>query len=170
MGTHEGGGARRRLDAVFLGAKDHRRHSYRNASPIDSDHGGLRKVIKISGVLLSLWLVAASSAAQSLLPDYWNDSSHEVAQPVDNADMTEDNYVFQGQSLNSDQSDDEIEIYSSDGYIYIRSSKKQSAKVFTILGQLVFNGNVGPGLTEIQMQPRGIYIVKVGSVTQKVAL
>jgi hypothetical protein len=120
--------------------------------------------------LLSLWLVAASSAAQSLLPDYWNDSSHEVAQPVDNADMTEDNYVFQGQSLNSDQSDDEIEIYSSDGYIYIRSSKKQSAKVFTILGQLVFNGNVGPGLTEIQMQPRGIYIVKVGSVTQKVAL
>ena len=125
------------------------------------------KVIKISGVLLSLWLVAASSAAQSLLPDYWNDSSHEVAQPVDNADMTEDNYVFQGQSLNSDQSDDEIEIYSSDGYIYIRSSKKQSAKVFTILGQLVFNGNVGPGLTEIQMQPRGIYIVKVGSVTQK---
>ena len=41
MGTHEGGGARRRLDAVFLGAKDHRRHSYRNASPIDSDHGGL---------------------------------------------------------------------------------------------------------------------------------
>ena len=128
------------------------------------------KVIKISGVLLSLWLGGASRAAQSLLPDYWNDSSHEVAQPVDNADMTEDNYVFQGQSLNSDQSDDEIEIYSSDGYIYIRSSKKQSAKVFTILGQLVFNGNVGPGLTEIQMQPRGIYIVKVGSVTQKVAL
>ena len=112
------------------------------------------KVIKISGVLLSLWLVAASSVAQS----------------ADNADMTEDNYVFQVQSLNSDQSDDEIEIYSSDGYIYIRSSKKQSAKVFTILGQLVFNGNVGPGLTEIQMQPRGIYIVKVGSVTQKVAL
>ena len=114
--------------------------------------------------------MAASSVAQSLLPDYWNDPSHEVAQPADNADMTEDNYVFQVQSLNSDQSDDEIEIYSSDGYIYIRSSKKQSAKVFTILGQLVFNGNVGPGLTEIQMQPRGIYIVKVGSVTQKVAL
>ena len=90
------------------------------------------KVIKISGVLLSLWLVAASSVAQSLLPDYWNDPSHEVAQPADNADMTEDNYVFQVQSLNSDQSDDEIEIYSSDGYIYIRSSKKQSAKVLTI--------------------------------------
>lgn len=34
MGTHEGGGARRRLDAVFLGAKDHRRHSYRNASQL----------------------------------------------------------------------------------------------------------------------------------------
>ena len=85
--------------------------------------------------------MAASSVAQSLLPDYWNDPSHEVAQPADNADMTEDNYVFQVQSLNSDQSDDEIEIYSSDGYIYIRSSKKQSAKVFTILGQLVFNGN-----------------------------
>lgn len=33
MGTHEGGGARRRLDAVFLGAKDHRHHSYRNAAP-----------------------------------------------------------------------------------------------------------------------------------------
>lgn len=31
MGTHEGGGARRRLDAVFLGAKDCRHHLYRNA-------------------------------------------------------------------------------------------------------------------------------------------
>lgn len=32
---------RRRLDTVFLGAKDRRHHSYRNAAPVDSDHGGL---------------------------------------------------------------------------------------------------------------------------------
>ena len=43
MGTNEGGGARRRLDAVFLGAKDHRHHSYRNAAPVDSDHGGVAR-------------------------------------------------------------------------------------------------------------------------------
>ena len=43
MGTHEGGGARRRLDAVFLGAKDRRHHSYRNAASMDSDYGGLTR-------------------------------------------------------------------------------------------------------------------------------
>ena len=43
MGTHEGGDARWRLDKVFLGAKGHRHHSYRNAAPIDSDHGGLTR-------------------------------------------------------------------------------------------------------------------------------
>ena len=31
MGAYEGRGARRRVDTVFLGAKDHRHHSYRNA-------------------------------------------------------------------------------------------------------------------------------------------
>ncbi len=39
----ESGGARRRLDAVFLGAKDYRHHSYRNAASMDSGHGGLTR-------------------------------------------------------------------------------------------------------------------------------
>lgn len=34
---------RRRLDTVFLGAKDHRYHSYRNAASMDSGHGGLTR-------------------------------------------------------------------------------------------------------------------------------
>ena len=33
--------APRRLDALFLGAKDCRHHSYRNAAPMDSHHGGV---------------------------------------------------------------------------------------------------------------------------------
>lgn len=41
MGAYEGRGARGRVDAVFLGAKDHRHHSYRNAAPMDSHHGGV---------------------------------------------------------------------------------------------------------------------------------
>ena len=48
MGTNEGGGARRRLDAVFLGAKDYRHHSYRNAASMDLDHSGLTRRCKIS--------------------------------------------------------------------------------------------------------------------------
>ena len=44
MGAYEGRGARGRVDTVFLGAKGHRHHSYRNAAPIDSDHGGLTSI------------------------------------------------------------------------------------------------------------------------------
>ena len=68
------------------------------------------------------------------------------------------------------KSGDPIEVYSNDGFIYIRTPKRVQVQVFTILGQLVSQAYINPGTSQLKIETRGIYIVKVGSVTQKVAL
>ena len=68
------------------------------------------------------------------------------------------------------KSGDPIEVYSNDGFIYIRTPKRVQVQVFTILGQLVSQAYINPVTSQLKIETRGIYIVKVGSVTQKVAL
>lgn len=63
-----------------------------------------------------------------------------------------------------------IEIYSKDGHIVVRLPQKEQVKVFTILGQLVSQAELNAGTSMLKLNSRGIYIVKVGNVTQKVAL
>lgn len=65
---------------------------------------------------------------------------------------------------------DGIEIYGSNGVITIKSNHKATVRVFTILGQLVSTTVIQPGTTRIKVAARGIYMVKVGNVTQKIAL
>lgn len=63
-----------------------------------------------------------------------------------------------------------IEILSKDGYIVVKLPQKEQVKVFTILGQLVSQADLNAGTSMLKLNSRGIYIVKVGNVTQKVAL
>ena len=65
---------------------------------------------------------------------------------------------------------DSIEIYSKDGHIVVKLAQKSQVKVFTILGQLVSQAELNAGTSMLKMNSRGIYIVKVGNVTQKVAM
>lgn len=109
---------------------------------------------------------AVSAAALSQPVGIQNSSGDPVIQKQTAVSSDSGSQIRLASAANADG----IEIYSSDGYIYVRSPKRVEAKVFSILGQLVANPYVGPGLTEIQIQARGIYIVKVGTVTQKVAL
>lgn len=67
------------------------------------------------------------------------------------------------------QSDD-IEVYSSNGNVIIRLKEKSQVKVFTILGQLVSNAELAAGTWELKINSRGIYIIKIGNHTQKIAL
>lgn len=64
----------------------------------------------------------------------------------------------------------EIEIKTAPGTILIISSKGAQVKVFTILGQLVSDENVPPGMSRFQINAHGVYIIKVGDLTCKVAL
>lgn len=63
-----------------------------------------------------------------------------------------------------------VEVSSSQGAIVIRTDKKVEVRVFTILGQLVSQAVLNPGTSELKMRSRGIYIVKIGNSTQKIAI
>lgn len=63
-----------------------------------------------------------------------------------------------------------IEISSKDGSIYIRTPRKVQVIVYTILGQIVTDRTINPGLSELKIGVRGIYLVKIEGQTQKIAL
>lgn len=65
---------------------------------------------------------------------------------------------------------DGVEIFVTQGSLIVRTNRRIQVRVFTILGQLVSQANVNPGTAELKMNSRGIYIVKIGNITQKIAL
>ncbi len=68
------------------------------------------------------------------------------------------------------QKEEEIEISSNDGVIYIRTPRKVEVTIYTILGQAVITRTINPGISELKIGTRGIYLVKIEGKTQKVAL
>ncbi|MDE7160458.1 MAG: T9SS type A sorting domain-containing protein [Muribaculaceae bacterium] len=64
----------------------------------------------------------------------------------------------------------EIEILAAKGVILVATSSQVSVKVFTILGQPIAQATLQPGTHQLQLPAHGIYIVKVGDLTCKVAV
>ncbi|MDO4511967.1 MAG: DUF6383 domain-containing protein [Bacteroidales bacterium] len=79
-------------------------------------------------------------------------------------------HKVQGKSLVDPAQTDGVEIYGKDGVITIRTQRRIIVKVFTILGQLVSQATLNAGTAELKVGARGIFIVKIGNITQKVAL
>lgn len=75
-----------------------------------------------------------------------------------------------GRSLTDPRLTDGIEIYGSNGVITIRTTRRIQVRVFTILGQNVSTATLNAGTSELRLGSRGIFIVKIGNLTQKVAL
>ncbi|MDD2961252.1 MAG: T9SS type A sorting domain-containing protein [Muribaculaceae bacterium] len=73
-------------------------------------------------------------------------------------------------SLSDPNQTEGIEIYATQNTIIIRTPKKIQVRVFTILGQLVSQATLNVGTSELKISSRGIYIIKIGNITQKVAL
>ena len=82
----------------------------------------------------------------------------------------ETNREVQGKVLNDPRTSDGIEIYGSNGTITIVTPKRITVRVYTILGQMVSQAVLQPGASELRLGSRGIYLVKIGNLTQKVAL
>ena len=82
----------------------------------------------------------------------------------------ETNKEVQGRSLTDPKVTDGVEIYGSNGVITIKTTRRIQVRVFTILGQLVSQATLNPGVSELRVGARGIYIVKIGNIAQKVAL
>lgn len=79
-------------------------------------------------------------------------------------------HKVQGRSLVDPAQTDGVEIFGKDGVITIRTQRRVTVKVFTILGQLVSQATLNVGSSELKVGSRGIFIVKIGNITQKVAL
>ena len=75
-----------------------------------------------------------------------------------------------GKSLTDPKVTDGIEIYGEKGVITIVTPKRITVRVYTILGQMVSQTTLQPGTSELRIGSRGIYLVKIGNLTQKVAL
>ena len=83
----------------------------------------------------------------------------------------ETNREMTGKSLNDPRTSDGIEIYGSNGTITIYTPKRITVRVYTILGQMVSQATLQPGTaSELRLGSRGIYLVRIGNITQKVAI
>ncbi len=71
--------------------------------------------------------------------------------------------------FNSVASDNDLVVRVAPGQVIVSSSQQIHIKVFTILGQQVSNETLPPGVNRLSLS-HGIYIVKVGDLTCKIAV
>ena len=71
--------------------------------------------------------------------------------------------------LNSVAHDEGVEIRVSPGHVVVVTSQSVQIKVFTILGQVVSSETLPAGTSRLPLS-HGVYIVKVGDLTCKVAV
>lgn len=64
----------------------------------------------------------------------------------------------------------DFEIKSATGVIIVQSNHPVQIKIFTILGRLVNSETLPAGRSQLQLPAHGVYIVKVGDLTCKVAV
>lgn len=71
--------------------------------------------------------------------------------------------------LNSVARDNDVEIRVSPGHVVVVASQSVQIKVFTILGQIVSSETLPAGISRLPLS-HGVYIVKVGDLTCKIAV
>lgn len=72
--------------------------------------------------------------------------------------------------VNNFDAEADVSVTVSDGFIYISSEKPVTVKIFSILGQLISQENLKPGMHRIKLDSRGIYILRAGSTTRRITL
>ena len=73
------------------------------------------------------------------------------------------------ENLRDDPAESErIDVTVRDGYVYVVTNRTVTVKVCTILGQVVSQSKVQPGIWRIKLRQRGVYILKAGPVTKRV--
>ncbi|MDY3933779.1 MAG: T9SS type A sorting domain-containing protein [Muribaculaceae bacterium] len=110
----------------------------------------MKRLLVILSVILSLMMAAPEADAQMV----WRESSRSITK----------------QSLIDPGQNEGIEIFVFDGVVCVRTPHRIQVRVFTILGQLVSQSYLNPGQSELKIASRGIYIIKIGNITQKVAI
>ena len=65
---------------------------------------------------------------------------------------------------------EEVTVTVDDGYILISLPRQAQVKIFTILGQPVMTTNLGAGTSRLRLPARGIYILKIGTITRRITI
>lgn len=71
-------------------------------------------------------------------------------------------------SVADSEETEKIEVNVMDGYIYINTPKAVNVKIMSIVGQLISQQNVAPGVSRFKVAVKGIYILKAGDLTIRV--
>ena len=100
-------------------------------------------------LLMTVTLLPAVPAAY-----VWREFSAEISRP----------------SINNPRTTDGIEVFSKPGGLIVRTPVRASVRVLTILGQTVSQVVINPGTYELNLNTHGIFIVKVGDYTLRVAI
>lgn len=66
--------------------------------------------------------------------------------------------------------DSELEIRTGGGTIYITTSRHVNIKIFTILGSRIADDNLSPGSYQFEVPTHGVFIIKAGDMTFKLAV
>lgn len=72
--------------------------------------------------------------------------------------------------LKSVAKEPEIEILTTKSLVVVTTSKPVKIQVFTILGRIVSSETIPAGTSQLSISAHGVYIVKVGELTCKIAV
>lgn len=64
----------------------------------------------------------------------------------------------------------EFEIKAMPGVVIVNTNHPVQIKIFTILGRLVNSETLQPGVSRYNLPAHGVYIVKIGDITCKIAV
>lgn len=65
---------------------------------------------------------------------------------------------------------DQYDVRVVDGAVVLTVNRKSPVKIFTILGQLVAEQQLEPGVWRLPISVRGIYILKIGDTTRRITI
>jgi hypothetical protein len=65
---------------------------------------------------------------------------------------------------------DRFEVRSRDGFIFVTTDRQVNVKLFSILGQLISQQTLQPGVWRLKVKARGVYILKTDTVTRRVTV
>lgn len=65
---------------------------------------------------------------------------------------------------------DRIETTIRDGYIFITTAKPVTVRLYSILGQLISQQNIAAGTSRLKVNARGVYILKIGTITRRITV
>lgn len=68
------------------------------------------------------------------------------------------------------ETDATVQVSVADHAIVLTLTRAAEVKVFTILGQLVADEQLAPGIWRLPMDKRGIYILKTGASTRRITI